>query len=912
MKSQHLPIQRGRYGAVPCFTWLILLGSLFIQSHQGVAQFNVTNNNNDGAGSLRAAIAAGNATGTDYTISLQTAGPISLTSVLPDITQSCTITGVTSLTPATTTGGTVIERSTAPGVPDFRLFKAITPDKELTLTDIVLQNGVGNEGENKQGGGGVLTDNGVALMMVRCVVRNCLIPQNRHGGGVQVVEGRGTFIDCEFQNNGAPINIPDTRGGAVNIGDNSSGNPDDVTFLRCTFVGNSAERGGGVFSAGAVNFTNCTFDANTGYGGDIYGYTGNADVIGCTFRNNPDVNLFSFFSPYRIINSLFIGATFGGGNTTSLGGNVTNYNGGYVFDQSSDKNNQVIVLGELQQNSGGLVRTFALGACSPAVNAGISSTTQSGITLPTTDANNQPRVGLPDAGSYEFQSPAISGLAAFYCKDAAAVTLMGTPSGGGFTIDNQAATQLDPASLSAGNHTVRYTVTENSCTVFTEQSVEIKPLPNASFTGLAGPYCADAASITLNPATPGGTFSGPGVAGTTFTPANAGSGGTITYTVTVDGCTSTSSQNVTVNPLPNASFAGLAGPYCANASPVTLLPTTPGGTFSGPGMSGNTFAPANAGSGGTITYTVTVDGCTSTSSQNVTVKPLPNTSFSGLASSYCADAAAITLTPTTPGGTFSGPGVADNTFTPANAGSGGTITYTVTVDGCTSTSSQNVTVRPPINLTTSPNTSVVYGYGSSCTTLTASATGGTGTLRLAWSNGATGNSTQVCPTQTTTYTVTATDAAGCSATKIITVTVNDVRCGYGGVKMCQGGRETCVAQYLVPTYLRFGYTLGGCNSSTPARIGYEQAQEVPLSLSLKAYPNPTQDALTVEVLAPVAGMATFELLDVAGRARQVRQQELTEGHNEVEFRLGSLPAGIYLIRAVDAMNRQGVLRISKQ
>ncbi|MPR35346.1 T9SS type A sorting domain-containing protein [Salmonirosea aquatica] len=233
-------------------------------------------------------------------------------------------------------------------------------------------------------------------------------------------------------------------------------------------------------------------------------------------------------------------------------------------------------------------------------------------------------------------------------------------------------------------------------------------------------------------------------------------------------------------------------------------------------------------------------------------------------------------------------------------------------NACTRTVSIPVTVRPAINLTTSGNTSVTYGYGSSCTTLTANASGGTGTLSLSWSTGATSGSIQVCPTQTTTYTVTATDVVNCSVTKQITVTFNDVRCGYGGVKVCLGGREQCIAQYLVPTYLRLGATLGGCNANVPARLSYELAQEVPFGLSLKAYPNPVHDAVTVEVLSPSAGPGTFQILDLSGRVRQSRKENLIEGLNEAEFRLGSLPTGIYLIKVIDALNQQGVVRVSKE
>jgi len=266
---------------------------------------------------------------------------------------------------------------------------------------------VGNEGDNNRGGGGVLTDNGVVLTMLRCLVRNCIVTENRLGGGVQVVNGMGSFIDCEFQNNGK-IGISGTQGGGVRIGPYASENPENVTFSRCTFTGNSAGRGGGVYNRGPVVFTNCTFDANNGYGSQIYGYNGNVDIIGCTFQNG---DFFSFFSQFQIINSLFVNPVFNGGNTSSLGGNVTSSisgNNGNVFNQSSDKNNQTIVLSTLQQNPGGLIRTFAIDASSPAVNAGLGSTTQPGITLPTRDANNQPRQCNPDAGAFEVQTGSIA------------------------------------------------------------------------------------------------------------------------------------------------------------------------------------------------------------------------------------------------------------------------------------------------------------------------------------------------------------------------------------------------------------------------------------------------------------------------------------------------------------------------
>ena len=66
------------------------------------------------------------------------------------------------------------------------------------------------------------------------------------------------------------------------------------------------------------------------------------------------------------------------------------------------------------------------------------------------------------------------------------------------------------------------------------------------------------------------------------------------------------------------------GPFCAGAACVNLVGTPIGGTFSGTGVVGNQFCPVTSGVGTfTITYTVTQNGCTFTTTTNVTVSPLP-------------------------------------------------------------------------------------------------------------------------------------------------------------------------------------------------------------------------------------------------------------------------------------------------
>ncbi|MEA3446271.1 MAG: GEVED domain-containing protein, partial [Bacteroidota bacterium] len=86
-------------------------------------------------------------------------------------------------------------------------------------------------------------------------------------------------------------------------------------------------------------------------------------------------------------------------------------------------------------------------------------------------------------------------------------------------------------------------------------------------------------------------------------------------------CTNTSDTvNISVLETP-ASFTGLANNYLTNASPATLTGSPTGGTFSGSGISGNTFTPVNAGLGiHDITYTyVDATPCSNTETQNTQV-----------------------------------------------------------------------------------------------------------------------------------------------------------------------------------------------------------------------------------------------------------------------------------------------------
>lgn len=158
--------------------------------------------------------------------------------------------------------------------------------------------------------------------------------------------------------------------------------------------------------------------------------------------------------------------------------------------------------------------------------------------------------------------------------------------------------------------------------------------------------------------------------------------GTTTYYVANydGGCESSRTPvTITVNPLPNTTITGLNTGYCINASPITLTGSPSGGTFSGSGLSGDLFTPANANIGtNSISYSYTnpSTGCSKTVNQNVSVYNSPAVSISGLNPSFNLTDSPVTLTGNPSGGTFVGDGVSGNTFSPSIAGAGShTVVY---------------------------------------------------------------------------------------------------------------------------------------------------------------------------------------------------------------------------------------------
>lgn len=328
--------------------------------------------------------------------------------------------------------------------------------------------------------------------------------------------------------------------------------------------------------------------------------------------------------------------------------------------------------------------------------------------------------------------------------------------------NNQASITVAPTS----NTTYTVTVTNASgCSATSNKSITVNPLPNAA---IAGPSatCTNV-PVTLT-ASGGATYAWNTTPVQTTPSITVTPAATTTYTVTVTsslGCSSTASKAVTVNPLP---VVTIDGPSTACAGSSITLTANPAGATSyawntTPALTTQSITVAPSAN---TTYTVTVTattGCSASASKAVTVNPKPTVGITG--DTLICVGQSTTLT-ASGGGTYSwsapGSTTASITVSPAV-----TTVYTVTVtgaNGCTSTKSQQVIVSPPNVAAISGNLGLCQGAS---TTLTA--TGGT---IFAWSTGAITASITVSPASNTTYTVTVTNAIGCSDTESANVTVS--------------------------------------------------------------------------------------------------------------------------------------------
>jgi hypothetical protein len=207
--------------------------------------------------------------------------------------------------------------------------------------------------------------------------------------------------------------------------------------------------------------------------------------------------------------------------------------------------------------------------------------------------------------------------------------------------------------------------------------------------------CANDANVQLAGLPTNGTWTGSGItASGLFDPTVAGTFPMV-YSLGGGSCQTTDTMLFIVNPIPVVN-AGANFNICIDAPVYNLIATPVGGTWTGTGVTGNTFNPATAGVGTfNLTYTSidAITSCTNSDIVAVTVVDLPVVN-AGADLSLCNQPIGVTLTGATPaGGVWSGSNVSPSgIFTPNGIGVF-TLTYTYTnASGCVKSDQIDVTV----------------------------------------------------------------------------------------------------------------------------------------------------------------------------------------------------------------------------
>lgn len=168
----------------------------------------------------------------------------------------------------------------------------------------------------------------------------------------------------------------------------------------------------------------------------------------------------------------------------------------------------------------------------------------------------------------------------------------------------------------------------------------------------------------------------------------------------------------------------------------------------------------------TVTATDNISGCSNNATTSFTINALPSLTVAASSSSLCSGSSA----------TLTASGAATYSWMPAGGSSSVAVvspaantvyTLTGTNPGCSSTSTISLSVTPSPTVTAAVSPSVICA--GSTVSLTAN-----GATTYSWMpNGSTSGTTTASPAVSTIYTVSGTNA-GCSNTKTLSVTVNDV------------------------------------------------------------------------------------------------------------------------------------------
>jgi len=311
---------------------------------------------------------------------------------------------------------------------------------------------------------------------------------------------------------------------------------------------------------------------------------------------------------------------------------------------------------------------------------------------------------------------------------------------------------------------------KDSATITITQPTAITTTVTAQIPPTCNGSCNGSIKVTVSGGTPAYTYKW-SPTGQTTTSINGLCAGTYTLVVTdKNGCTDTTKVTL-ANPPPLTITINATNVSCNGACDGKGVATVSGGTSPytykwNNNPAGTTDSLTGLCSGNDSVTVTDANGCTSTAYFSIT-QPNPlviTVSSNNSACSLCNGSASISVS----GGTapYSYSWTTGSTTDSATGLCKGTYTVTVTdANNCTAT--QKITIVPVVKIIITSSGSNVTCNGSCDGQATANASGGTSPYVYSWTNGeTTATDTALCAGN---YTVTVTDAAGCTNTDSVTL-----------------------------------------------------------------------------------------------------------------------------------------------
>lgn len=270
-----------------------------------------------------------------------------------------------------------------------------------------------------------------------------------------------------------------------------------------------------------------------------------------------------------------------------------------------------------------------------------------------------------------------------------------TPANGTFSGNGVSNNVFNPAAVQ-GITPITYTYTNQfGCVSNQTFPLEVTDTTALVKNPLDTAFCLTSGAVTLNTYfNVAGQYTGTGVSGGVFTPATAGIGQhPVLFEYNNGNCTSRGSLTMLVGDTTAVIPAKVTTVFCRNLAPVELTDFMfpAGGVYSGTGVSGNMFYPAQpTADSAAISYVYTNPfGCVSSSAITLYVTDTTTLTTAIPDTTFCRTANAIDLSSyvSPAGGTYSGNQVTAGTFNPANAAFGNNpVNYQYTnTEGCIST-----------------------------------------------------------------------------------------------------------------------------------------------------------------------------------------------------------------------------------